>query len=456
MRKLREFGYFQLQALIGSRAGRRLAELRRMAAAPPEAVAAVSRKKLQELLKWATARIPYYRALGLAGDCARLEDFPVLTKAKVRENFLELMTPELRAQYQSRRRPAAYGWTEVRTGGSTGQPTTVIHDARLRDCGRAARAFSQELCGFPFGTPYFKLWGSLQDIMQAGDSYVGRLTRLLAGERQLNAFRMDEQRMQEYLDFMGRDKARHMMAYADCAEALARFAKRCGLKVKPLESVMCCAGTLTPAARKLIGEVFQARVHNKYGSRECAEMACECSEGGMHIYAPFVHLEVVDERGKPAQPGQLGRILVTLLENYSFPMIRYEIGDLGALAAGRCSCGCSFPLLERVEGRTVEALRTRAGDYVSPLYVIHLLGVVRNPGYVKRFQLEQRQVNQFRLKLETEPGAPSEAATALGSALGSDLGAVIGEPCQVEVELTERIPESPSGKFLPVISRVNS
>ena len=366
------------------------------------------------------------------------------------------MAPGLREQYETRRRPAAYGWVEVKTGGSTGQPTAVIHDARFRDCGRAARAFSQELCGFPFGTPYFKLWGSLQDVLHAGDSYAVRLTRLLAGERLLNAFRMGEEQMREYLDFMARDPARHMMAYADCAEALARFARRSGWKAKPLESVMCCAGTLTPAARRLIGEVFQARVHNKYGSRECADMACECAQGGLHIYAPFVHLEVVDQQGQPARPGELGRILVTLLENYSFPLIRYEIGDLGALAEGCCSCGCAFPLLERVEGRTVEALRTRTGGYVSPLYVIHLLGVVRNPGYVKRFQLEQRQVAQFRLKLEIEPGAPSEAAAALGAALGRDLGAVIGEPCQVEVEIAGRIPESPSGKFLPVISRVNS
>jgi phenylacetate-CoA ligase len=451
--RLREHVYTGLQALLGSRVGARLEEYLRLEKATPDQLHELQNYRLFRLLRFAVDNVPYYRERCPSGDRIRLEDFPVLTKTSVRDHFRDLMSPEVKAGYGCRRR-AGYSWIEVKTGGSTGQPTSVIHDARFRDYGRAARLYSQHLCGFPFGTPYFRLWGSMKEIHQMRESAACRLTRLLSGERLLNAFRMSEERMRVYLASMSRSRIRHMMAYVDCAAELARFARKSGIPVRPLESLMACAGTVTPDSRALIESVFGCKLHNKYGSRECAEMACACRFGRMHIYTNHVLLEAVDERDRAVQPGTAGRLLVTLLNNHSFPMIRYEIGDVGALGEGNCPCGSPFPILDRVEGRSSEFLKTGSGAYVSPLYIMHLVGVVHNPGFVRRFQLVQCEPTRFDLNLEVADDAPAGQLESLGGRLERDLGAVFGEACSVRARRVDVIPESSSGKFLYVVSQV--
>jgi phenylacetate-CoA ligase len=64
------------------------------------------------------------------------------------------------------------------------------------------------------------------------------------------------------------------------------------------KTIMACAGTVTPDFRKLLEETFSADVYDKYGSRECCDMACECRcHTGLHVYAPNVFLEIVDDSG---------------------------------------------------------------------------------------------------------------------------------------------------------------
>jgi phenylacetate-CoA ligase len=294
----------------------------------------------------------------------------------------------------------------------------------------------------------------MKEINQMRDSAAHRLTSVLAGERLLNAFRMSETQMRQYLESMRRSKIRHMMAYVDCAAQLARFALENHIPVRPLESVMACGGTLTAESRSLIQSAFGCRVHNKYGSRDCTDMACECDRGRMHTYANHALLEVVDGHGRAAGPGRLGRILVTLLHSHSFPLIRYEIGDVGALGEGSCGCGSPLPILDRVEGRSNEFLKTRSGAYVSPLFIVHLVGVVHNPGFVRRFQFVQQTMSEFVLQLEVAGDPPESVFRSIAGKLERDLRAVLGAGCTLNINRVSRIPESASGKFQSVLSNV--
>src|SRR6185295_14177342 len=110
------------------------------------------------------------------------------------EQFVELVIDPLRAEITSPSSVSSkrYDWLVVKTGGTTGVPTSVVHDARYRDCGRATRLFSQRLCGFPLGTRYFRLWGSEADLLEQQDKFERRLLSSLLGEMPMNAFRAKE------------------------------------------------------------------------------------------------------------------------------------------------------------------------------------------------------------------------------------------------------------------------
>jgi phenylacetate-CoA ligase len=294
----------------------------------------------------------------------------------------------------------------------------------------------------------------MSEINHMRDSLAQRISRRLANETLLNAFRMDEARMRSYLEVMRRSPARYLMAYVEAAAQLARFSRETGIEVRPLKGLAACAGTVTEETRTLLEQTFRCRVHNKYGSRECTDMACECDHGGMHVYTNHVVLEIVDEAGEPVPAGSVGRILVTLLGNFSFPIIRYEIGDLGACREGACACGSPFPMLDRVVGRSAEVVRTPSGAQVLPVFIRHLIGVVHNPGIVRRFQFIQNSLTDCDLYLEVAASVPDTGYKPVVDRLQRDLAVVLGEDCVVRPQRVEHIPESANGKFQYVISRV--
>ena len=400
--------------------------------------------RLAALLGHAVKDVPFYRARAAA---PALSAFPILRKEDIHAHFEDLMDPPLLAEYRAEKKPRGYSWVEVKTGGSTGTPTTVIHDKDFRDWGRAGRLYSQWMCGFPIGTPFFMLWGSMRDINDARDSRTKRVLNSLLQVRPLNAFLMDDARMAGYLREIDESSVEHLMAYVDAAYQLARAHEKTGKPMRPLKSIMACAGTVTDEVREKLNRVFGARVHNKYGSRECADMACECAAGGFHIYATGIHLEVVDDRGEPVPPGTTGRILVTLLQNRRFPIIRYEIGDIGALSSGKCPCGSPLPLLERVEGRVSEVITAANGAYVSPVYIRHLIGVVHNPGTIERFQFRQTEAARYALLLQMEGGVSPEAVGLAVESMRRDLLAVLGPDAHLEIDPAARLEEHPGGKF---------
>jgi phenylacetate-coenzyme A ligase PaaK-like adenylate-forming protein len=98
------------------------------------------------------------------------------------------------------------------------------------------------------------------------------------------------------------------------------------------------------------------RIRDNYGSTE-GFIAWQCPACSYHINAEHVAVEIVDERGIPVGPGQMGRILITTLENRLMPLVRYEIGDYAIASNDLCSCGRTLPVLGKVIGRGINLFR---------------------------------------------------------------------------------------------------
>ena len=78
--------------------------------------------------------------------------------------------------------------------------------------------------------------------------------------------------------------------------------------------------------------------------------------------------------------GEIGDVLVTDLENFGMPLIRYAIGDRAAFAAaGACDCGRGLPRLATVEGRSMDVIRFPNGSAVGGTYWTITLRKI--PGY---------------------------------------------------------------------------
>ena len=121
---------------------------------------------------------------------------------------------------------------------------------------------------------------------------------------------------------------------------------------------------------------FGCPVVDLYNCEEIGNVAWECprTAGVMHVNTDACVLEIVDEEGAPARPGEEGRVIVTNLFNRTMPFIRHELGDRAALRGlGTCDCGHSGPSMTLVAGRPGDFIRLRSGERVSPRTVYSLL-----------------------------------------------------------------------------------
>ena len=440
---------FSLHRLIGADLQGHYREFVRLSQSSPAEIAKIRDERLECLLNHAAHRVPYYRQRVNPGD--GLDRFPILTKNDLHIYFQQLKSSGLFWDSRHRANGPKYSWTEVRSGGTTGVPARVIHDRAFRDRGRASRLFSKYLCGFPYGTPHYYLWGSVPELKHQAEGPMKRLDQALAGRVPINAFRMNEEHMRLSLQQMISHPLPHLMTYVDAAERLVQCARLHGLPMPRFHSIMACAGTVFEGNRRLLTDAFGGKVHNKYGSRECTDMVCENSSGELLIFANHVLLEVVDDSGRAVAEGQSGRILVTLLGNHSFPLIRYEIGDMAIQGRphGRTS---PFPTLYGIEGRISDFITSTRGDYVSPLTIRHLVGVVHAQSGMERYQFIQYPEGRYELKVQLDPVISWTALEVLERGVVKDLVPLLGPGAEFKVQRADNIQEGSSGKFRYVIN----
>jgi phenylacetate-CoA ligase len=454
--------YFGLQRAIGSRVRSAWRQFQQWARFRPDQLEAAVGSQLGALLDASVARSAYYRSLGLSRGPAEpafefLRRFPVLSRKLVRDRFTDLVVDERSAEVTSPQSVASrrYDWVVVKTGGTTGLPTSVVHDASMRDWGRAARLFAAQQCGYPLGTPYFRLWGAEQDLLNTELKLPLRVQRALLGEIPMNAFRVNPDELRRHhATLLSHPEVTSLMAYVDSAVSLADFIRRHNLPRPRLRTIMACAGTVTDQWRQLLQETFGAEVFDKYGSRDCAEIACECAaHAGLHVYSPTVFVEVVDESGQSCPPGRTGRVLITLLRNGLFPMIRYDIGDLAQWAEpGACSCGLAWPRLKHLEGRADDMLMLADGTRLSSAFIRHFVGVSLNRQLIDQWQFEQAELGRFIFRYV--PAARTGLAENVVK-IKDGFHLVLGRAVTIELREVAEIPPSPTGKVRWIINRTS-
>jgi phenylacetate-CoA ligase len=243
----------------------------------------------------------------------------------------------------------------------------------------------------------------------------------------------------------------HLMSYVDAAASLAMFIQDHNLPRPKLKTIMACAGTVTPDYRRILEETFTAAVFDKYGSRDCCDLACECRHHtGLHIFSPNAFIEIVEDDDRDCPPGKPGRILVTLLNNLAFPMIRYEVGDLGVWSPNaRCACGSPFPQIQSIQGRQDDMLSTADGTLQSSSFVRHFVGVSLNRQLIREWQMEQVGRTEFVFRY-----IPLKTA-GLGEnleKLKASFQLVFGQSAQIEMHLVQEIPPTSTGKIRWIIN----
>ena len=407
-----------------------------------ERLAALQVERLRRFLQAVGRDVPYYSRLfartGFKPEAvlsvADLQKLPFLTKELIRAHSRDLKSIH------------ASNLVRYSTGGSSGEPLTFFLGKERISHDVAAKWRATRWWGVDIGDPEVVLWGSpieigTQDRLKSIRDRVFR-TRLLP------AFQLSPASMDGYIDKLQRIRPRMLFGYASALAMLARHATTRGRDLGGLgvRVAFSTGETLYPDQRDDIAAAFHAPVANGYGSRDAGFIAHECREGGLHLSAEHVIVELVTDSGDPVEPGQMGEIVVTHMATGDFPFVRYRTGDIAALALNPCPCGRILPMLERVFGRSTDFIRTPSGGVMHALAMIY---EVRDKPGVKAFKFVQEKDYSLELLLVTGPEFDPEAEADIRK----NVLARTGPEVQFSIRRVPEIPPEKSGKYRYVVSR---
>jgi len=405
-------------------------------------------------LQHAYDHVPYYRRIMRTNDVVdgngnvilnNFKNIPILTKKTIRLEFEQLKSDDLskRKHYLNH------------SGGSTGEPVTLIQDRVYSDWNIANKIYYKKFVGHDIGDRELRFWASEADILRGREDLSIKLRNFLYNRYELNAFKMSKKDLLRFVERWNSLQPNWVEGYAISLYEFAQFIRKNQFSIHSPKGILTTAETLTETMKALIEEVFDTKVFNRYGSREVGDVACSCPEDkGLHISCWNNHVEILNKRLQPVHPGELGDIFITNLNNYAMPIIRYKIGDIAAEPdIPTCNCHRGTPLIKGIEGRVVTFFKRKDGGLVSGGFFIHFIGSVFNDGCIKKFQAIQKDYDLIQIKVVVDD---QKRFQRIKTPIEQIIRKQMGNDCKLEWILVERIDAQKSGKYLYTICEIEN
>lgn len=400
-------------------------------------------QRLHTLLRRAVTKVPYYRDLYSQGrfpieKVKTIEDLrylPILEKEQLREMPKRFLVDEL----------SSWGLYKTRTSGSTGKPVTLYWDSKMSQSWNACFHFRVlEQSGIRAGVNWAMLGGrKVTPFSQSKPPFW--IWNAVDRQLYMSVYHMKDEWLGHYIDELKKRQIEYLFGYASAMYSLASYAIRMGRSDLKIPFAISNAEPFYPYQREALTRAFGCRTIDTYAPSELTGGAFECPEGKMHVAPDVGVFEVIDSHGSPAQSGEL---VLTSLMNFSHILIRYRQGDCATLSnTERCSCGLQTPIIEKIEGRRDDVLRTRDGREI-----FWLQPVFRSSENIIEAQIIQKDWDRLLIKIV--PG--SDFSEADSKVMARELRARMGENIAIDFECVEAIPRGAAGKFRSVINELKN
>lgn len=414
----------------------------------PAKLRALQLTQARELLTHAWRTVPYYRrsfdAAGFDPQRGELAEswatIPPLSRTDLQSAGNELHSTDP---------PKAHGPVEtMKSSGSTGRPISVLrskleafywHAFNLRDHLWHQRDLSGKLVSIraagwdapPQGLFSNNWGGAVAEIFPTGPAAL------------LDAMRDIEHQRRWLVE----QNPHYLMTHPGNVRELALSCERHGDKLPNLKQVRTYASVLLPDLREIVGRVWGVPVVDLYSCEEAGYIALQCPQHEhYHVMAENLLVEVLDDEGKPCEPGQTGRVVLTTLHNFACPLIRYEILDYAEVGAP-CPCGRGLPVLTRIVGRQRNMMVLPNGSKAWPSFPSKIWAEVAP---IEQLQLVQHEPD----RLEARVVMPRKLSEDEANAITANLQKRMGWPLRIEFTYHDKIDRGPRGKYEDFICKV--
>ena len=412
---------------------------------PTERILEYQKQKLNEIVNYAYNNVEYYKYLfdsisfnPINFTYDEFRKIPFLTKDIIRENFDKIQNLKLDSKISYKT-----------TGGSTGQPLSLSYDHNCYEEQRAVYNRGYGWSGYADGKRTAFLWSVNLGEKHFVHDMKEWLHKKILNQKYYNCFDLTIKTSEQYLSSMRRYSPDYIISYGLQMYYFAKMIKMLNLPVFNLKGIILGAEKVSDDQILFIEKIFGCPVYNTYGCREFMLIASDCGKKeGMHLNVDRLFIEVLDENNNPVSPGEVGKIVITDLSNRALPFIRYRNDDIVKTSNRMCSCGRGLPLIEGIEGRMLDVIRTPSGQMVSGVFFPHLM---KDFEFVDRFQVIQKEIDLLHIKIVPMYGKmPEDKGQQIINRVKSHLGISVN----VNIDFVDRIPLTPSGKQRVTISEL--
>jgi phenylacetate-CoA ligase len=267
-----------------------------------------------------------------------------------------------------------------------------------------------------------------------------KINALLNNSISVNIYNTSDETNKNVINLLDNHQFSHIRSYPQFLYSVAEKMEDIG-KAYNIKSISTTAEPIMSNQRDLFRKVFNAEVYDQFGCGEIGGIAYECNHHeGMHIAEERVILELNDRN----------EIIVTDLDNFTMPFIRYWNADQAVIAHENCSCGRKSRLIKYIMGRTCDYVTGLNNEFLHWAYFWHLIfdsNIAKNRN-LKKFQVVQESKDEIIIRLVSDPLSPIETEFFI-----SDIQKRLGL-MKVTFSYDHDIENTKTGKYRPVINKL--
>ncbi len=405
-------------------------------------------KKLNKLLSHANENVPYYKKLFKHTDIKpdqissidKLKYIPVLTRNDLQEHWREMVASNFNIENLSK----------GSSSGSTGVPVVYYKDKNGSSAGNAAGYFGWELSGWEMGMKGLHIWGNPTTANNEWKKPMSRIKACLFNHHKFPSYSLtDEKRFDDLIRLILEKKYEFIDGYTNAIYLLAEYCKSKNIRlITKLKYVLTTAENLQDFQRETIEE-WIGPVFDNYGCSEINGIANECQYcREYHIIEPHV----IVEYGKLLDDDGSRELIITDLDNFGFPLIRYKNGDAG-IPGDHLNHNCKIKLktIKKISGRQSDIVKLPGGGTLTvPSFFGSML--LKQVNGIKQYQIIRESINLLIIQFVKSKEFKDKDESIISNALEEYLDGKI----EYQIKFVDYIPLSENGKHKLLIDKTIS
>ncbi len=379
-------------------------------------IQAIQLKKLKNVIAYTHRHVPFYsqrfKEIGLnPGDIKSLEDIkliPPLGRQDLIDHYQDLVDNRRRSSLVVSEKfsrppgaplPMAFlrknRLVYNRSSGSTGAPTKFFEDGSVSALNWAQEMRIKSWYGVQPGAKEARMMGSVS--FYKSHTKTNWIRKHLWHQLRLPGIDPEDHDFQRAYEELLKFQPQVLFGITHALVGLARYLEKNELSLfgyRP-RLVITWATAIFDHEEHLLERIFQCPVSSIYSGREVGHISAKCPNGKFHINQENLLVESIKE-----EDPEVGEIIVTTLNEFVMPFIRYRMGDIGQLEHTACQCGRSLKVMSRLKGRSVEEFVTKDGRHIFPDFWCVMFMSEKIPQAVNRFQIIYKKNKDVHVRIE--------------------------------------------------------